>query len=287
MRVQLHAFGLILLFAFLGLANSSCKKKAKFKLRSLKYLHISHTKSDSLQIIDPRIATIDFSQYDLLMLGGDLGYSSSATEVSLNRLDAIYDLSNPNTLWSLGNHDYTDLPLLTDYTQRPAYYAYHKNGITFVVLDTQDSSCHITGDQLTFFNSVLDTVENSSHLVLLHHKLIWMDNNITLSPYINTVSNGPLGDCHYCLNPNNFYHVVYPKLVALRTAGTQVLCIGGDLGFNSTTFTHQTPEGIQFLGSGITGDNEDSEAIVFYHDVKNQMLTWEFKRIKKLKKIKE
>lgn len=287
MRVRIHAYGLILVMAFTSIAISSCKNKPKFKLRSKKYLHISHTKSDSIEFINANATTIDYSKYDLLMLGGDMGYSSSENAPSLNRLDAVFDLDNPNTLWALGNHDYANLSLLTDYTQRPTYYAYAKNGITFVVLDSQDSLCYITGDQFVFLNEVLDTIENSSHLVLLHHKLIWMPNNETLSPQIASVSNGPLGDCHYCLNPNNFYADIYPRLVNIQNNGTKVLCIGGDLGFNSTTFSYQTPDGIEFLGSGISAENEENHAILFHHDVKNQVMTWEFKPIRKLKQVKD
>lgn len=89
--------------------------------------------------MDSVAENIDYSFYDMLWLGGDLALSSSLDDMTMDHLDSILDLDNENTLWALGNHDYADLDRVQAYTYRLPYYAYYKDKITFIVLDTQDS----------------------------------------------------------------------------------------------------------------------------------------------------
>lgn len=56
------------------------------------------------------------------------------------------------------------------------------------MLDTQDSLSNIIGAQRDFLFRVLDTIQESSHLVVLHHKLMRMYNQIDLEPIISDVS---------------------------------------------------------------------------------------------------
>jgi len=217
-----------------------------------------------------------------LLLGGDLTHLTSLDDVVMSHVDSIFDLSSPNTLWALGNHDYSDLNRVEQYTGRKAYYAYFKNDITFVVLDTQDSLSNIVGSQRVFLNSVLDTIQKSSHLVILHHKLIWMNGNSTLEPQIPSVSNGVAGNCFYCLNPNNFNSEFYPKLKTLKQNGVNVICIGGDIGFLTKEFEYTTPDGIHFLASGIATGTSGNKALLLTHDLTNNQLSWEFKSISSL-----
>jgi hypothetical protein len=252
------------------------------ELESLNYLHISHTRSNSIPNMLAEVEQIDFSKYDMLWLGGDMSLLSSNDHVSMDYLDSYFQLSSPNTLWALGNHDYTNLDLVEAYTGRPPYYAYHSKGITFIVLDTQDSLSNIVGDQLALFNSVMDTLEASSHLVLLTHKLIWMYDQEYLNGQIDSVSNGLYGSCFHCLNPNNFYDDIYPRLIAARMGGIKVLCLAGDIGFKVNGFSYSTSEDIIFLASGVSYTSELNFALLFQHKVKEKTLTWEFKPLSEL-----
>ncbi len=246
------------------------------------YLHLSHTRLAANPNMDGTVESIDYKKYDMLWLGGDLAAETSYDNTTMLHVDSIFDLENQNTLWALGNHDYSNLLLVQAYTHRPKYYSYYKNGITFIVLDTQDSLSNITGAQKVFFNSVVDTLDRSSHLVILHHKLIWMHANPVLENQISSVSNGGFGGCFYCLNPNNFYTDLYPKLVSLETNGIEVLCIGGDIGFIAKEFEYKTPEGIDFLASGISSGELGNKSLLFHHDLKTGKLSWEFKLISSL-----
>lgn len=246
------------------------------------YLHIAHTRTNANPSMDMVAESIDYSIYDMLWLGGDMALSTSIDEPTMRHVDSIYDVGNENTLWALGNHDYADLDRIQAYTGRPPYYVYDKNNITFLVLDSQDSLSSITGQQKELFRSVTDTITESSHLVLLHHKLIWMYGNAYLQSQIPYISNGSFGDCFSCINPNNFYTEIYPELLKVKERGIEVICIAGDIGFRRSEFEYLTLEGIQFLASGIEAGKENNKALLLTHDLNDQTLSWEYKLLSQL-----
>ncbi|GAB5417295.1 MAG: hypothetical protein Crog4KO_28770 [Crocinitomicaceae bacterium] len=256
----------------------SCKKEKVENLGpTVQYLHIGRMRGFTNPQIDPVAANINFDNYDMLWLGGDLAASSSMDMSTMNVLHDVFNLADPNTLWSLGNHDYHDLSLVQQYTLRPTSYTTHKNGITFLVLDTQDNYSNIDGSQLALFNSVMDTISESSHLVVLHHKLIWMYDHPVLESQINAISNGEFGSCFYCLNPNNFYTDLYPRLVDAEQSGIEVICVGGDIGAFTKTFEYRTLDGIDFLASGLFYLSEENKALVFTHYLERDSLVWEYR----------
>lgn len=243
------------------------------------YLHISHTRTSSNPDMDSTVEMVDFSKFDMLWLGGDLTSLTSLDDSTMSHVDSIFDFSSINTLWALGNHDYSNLDRIRDFTNRPPFYSYHKNGITFIVLDTQDSLSNIIGSQKDFFDGIVDTIQESSHLIVLHHKLIWMYGNTDLEPQISSISNGHFGDCFYCINPNNFYSEIYPKLLKVKQKGIEVLCIGGDIGFKVKEFEYVTSDGIYLLASGIYYGTAGNKALLFEHDITNKKLTWNYELI--------
>ncbi len=275
-----------LLYFLLLLVLASCSTEDEFPEPSprepLQMLHLAHTRMNSNPEFNPALTRVDYSAYDLLLLGGDLALDSSADRPTMDSLQNIFNLADPNTLLALGNHDYADLDLVEEYTQRPPFYHYHRDGITFLVLDTQDSLSNMVGEQLAMIEAVTDTLSASSHLILLHHKMIWMYGNEDLESQIETVANGKLGDCFYCVNPNNFYEAVYPQLVELENRGIEVLCIGGDLGFKAKTFTYLSPEGVEFLGSGMDTDVDDNPVLILEYELDSQELNYRFSLLKEI-----
>lgn len=224
-------------------------------------MHLAHTRTDSNPFIDSVAETVNYDQFDMLLLGGDLAVSSSKDSAAINYLDSIFDLGNVNTLWALGNHDIGNMNLVAAATDRDPYYIHHVGGATFIVLYTNDSLSYITQEQMELVNGVADTISNSSHLIVLHHKLLWMMGDPILEPQIGAVSNGPVGTCHYCLSENNFWSDVYPALAEVRSRGIEVWCIGGDLGNKVGSFSYETAEGIQLLGSGIDFRQEEKTVL--------------------------
>lgn len=259
-----------------------CSQHSNCDNKSIKrYIHIAHTRTDSNPKMDTNIEKINYKEYDMTWLGGDMAISTSLNDNTMNYVDSILNISSDSTLWAIGNHDYYDLDRFQSYTKRPLYYATHQNGITFIILDTKDDNCSITGQQKELFDNVIDTIQNSSHLVILHHLLFWMVNNENLHGQIRSVSNGPYRDkitgCGCCLFPNNFYDDIYPRLVETKEKGINVVCIGGDIGFRTKKFEYVTPEGIYFLASGVESGCSTNKALVFTHNTESRELSWEFK----------
>jgi len=246
------------------------------------YLHIAHTRTDINPVLIDGVSKIDYSVYDMLWLGGDLTLNTSGKNKYLKQINMVFDVKSKSTLWSLGNHDYTDLRKLNRFIKRPSFYSVNRNRITFIILDTQDSLSNIVGEQLELFKSVIDTIENSTHLILLHHKLIWMDDHDTLRSKISKISNGYYGECFHCLNENNFYSEIYPRLVLVKQKGIKVLCIAGDIGHKAQEFEIETTDGIYFLASGMSESIKENRAIVFSHNIATQELRWEYRLIKTL-----
>ena len=224
--------------------------------------------------MDSIVERKDFSKYDMLLLGGDLAWNTSGSIECMDHVDSYFDLSSVTTLWTLGNHDVSDMDLLETYTERPPFYASFKNGLCFIVFNTMDSAEFISSDQLTFFNSVMDTLERSSHLILLTHHLVWMVGNPDLEGLISETSNGPYGECSYCLRENNFYETIYPRLIEARQNGIEVLCIGGDIGVKVKEFEFLTEEEIYFLASGIYEGDTINRGLILDHFPNRRKLFW-------------
>ncbi len=248
-----------------------------------KYIHIAHTRTNTNPQMDSVVERLDFNEFDMLWLGGDMAQLTSADDKTITHVDSVFDIGNKNTLWSLGNHDYSDLNRIQKFTHRPPFYAYNKNGLTIVVLDTQDSLSNIVGAQKKFFEGIVDTIQDSSHLIILLHKLVWMYGNTDLEPQIAEISNGRFGDCFHCINPNNFYTELYPKLLEVKKKGMEVYCISGDIGFHAKEFEYTTSDGIHLLASGIYSGKVGNKALLFHHDIAKKELTYEFKLISDLK----
>ncbi|MGK0389062.1 MAG: hypothetical protein ACI94Y_001798 [Maribacter sp.] len=246
----------------------------------LQMIHISHTRGAD-NSVDSVIGAIDYSSYDLRLLGGDLANFTSVDALTIASWDDVFDFGDPKTLWALGNHDYTNVSLVSEYTGREPFYSYHKEGITFLVLDTQEGLSNINGEQLDFINNVVDTISDSKYLILLHHKLIWMYGHPELEPMIGGVANGVFGNCFACTNPNNFYQEVYPLLVEVENKGIEVICIGGDIGFHIKKFEYLTTDGVQYLASGCNLIGEDS-VLVFDYFVDEKELDWRFRGLSEL-----
>ncbi len=240
------------------------------------YLHLAHTRASVNPKMDSLVETLDYSVFDMLWLGGDLAYLTSKDDETMNHVDSVFQLSSFNTLFALGNHDYSNLERVQNFTKRLPFYSANKNGITFLIMDTQADFSNISGKQLALFNTIVDTIQNSSHLILLTHKLIWMYDHPILHNKINSISNGHFGSCSYCVNPNNFYSDIYPKLIEVKSRGIDVLCIAGDIGIKVKEFEYETEEGIFFLASGLNYNESDNKALLFTHNLTTTKLTWEF-----------
>jgi len=272
------------LFILISLALFSCSTYDSSTLDNRvtsRYLSLSHTRTSVNIQLDSTSSEIDFGAYDGLLLGGDLMLQTSEAKQAMDYVDSIYSLSSENVLWALGNHDYKNVDLISDYTGRASFYTWFSDGITFVVLDTQLNACSIEGEQRDMLEQVIDTISKSNQLVILSHKLIWMYDNQDLEPRINVISNGIFGTCSHCVIANNFNKDIYPELIGVQQSGIDVVCVAGDIGNKVKSFEHVTDDGVTFIGSGIkSGDSGNLGLILEKHG--NQELTWHFEELSSL-----
>lgn len=247
------------------------------------FIHLSHTYvPGTSNQLDSLVQRIPLSKYDLVLLGGDLCKNSSLDIATMYYIDSIFDITGPKTLWSIGNHDYDNLYNFAAVINKPRYYALYHNGITFLVLDTQDSLSNFIGNQLQLIKNVTDTINESSHLIVMTHKMIWMMDDGVLEPGIDSISNGPTGSCHWCVNENNFYLDVYPRLLQVKNRGIDIICVGGDIGLYRQQFAYTTPEDIQFIASGMCSGCAINYCLVFEYNVGNRELSWTYRLLSDL-----
>ncbi len=252
--------------------------------RAEQWLAIGHMRSceEGEAGMPARFERINFNRYDLLLLTGDLSCGSSQSIKQLRYLDSLLYIRQPNTLWALGDHDYQRPASISLISRRPSFYTYYQSGVTFVVLDNQQEGGQFRGEQLYMLEEVMDTIAESSHLIVLHHKLFWMYNHPQLHSRIDSISNAPLCETDVCLNPNNFYDVVYPGLVNVQRRGIQVICLGGDIGVKTAAFEYHTEEGIVYLASGLEAKQPANRALLFEYLPSSRQLKWKFVDIEKL-----
>lgn len=264
--------------------------------------HIYHKENR----IDPRLETIDYGRYKGVWLGGDLCSETTRERATLDYLDAIFDLKSEDTHWAVGNHDVRNgnHDWITTTTGRELFYTSTKDDLTFIIFDSnmghvigRDDSCEERAQQADLINAVLDTVQASSHLILLTHWVVWgqVDNSIPCDALANNCINGFQFLCGD--GSSRFPPFLYDKLVEVEKRGVEVIVVSGDAGIFTKKFHHTTQEGIDFLMSGIFStldrDNPPTSVevnlnpdsiLIFNHLEEEKILEWRFERLDDLVK---
>jgi len=243
----------------------------------LRFIFIPHPRSEDKvnQSVNPGIAKIDFSKFDVKMLGGDITYSTSKNSATLAYCDTLFDLKNPNTLWGFGNHDVEsgNRALIKQFTGRDSYYSYNRDGVTFMVLDAELNAegfkrTFIAGDQLQMVKNVCDTITVSKFLILLHSRYIWMIN----SDYFKTRLTDSIAASSRSMDTTNFYADIYPLLQKVKARGIQVKVFGGDK--SKINVAYSPEDSITFYAARMANDFADSVnnvIVVNYNRQGNEM----------------
>ncbi len=257
---------------------------------TLTYIFVGHTYQfyTAGDKVDERFQTLDLSEYDGIWHGGDLCSESLMNYSTLEYIDSIFQLTDPNTHWALGNHDSRNPNWiwLEELTGKKTYNTSNYRGITYLVLNTglTPYDCEQLDDQYRMIVKVCDTIKNSSHLVLLMHHGIWEGVPGLPSPYTYAQSNL----IHYNFNcysaESTFANEIYPRLVDVKNRGVEVISILGDMGAKKIDFS--SSDGLHFLGTGLNKskyqDPEDRAnspqdwAIIFKHIPAEGKMTWQF-----------
>ncbi len=259
------------------------------------FLFIGHSRSMVTEFTDPRFEDIDYSRYEMLLLGGDMAMSTSGSTTTLKHLEKLFRMREETTLVALGNHDTGDIPLLLRYTAHPEFYEYLHDRILFIVLNTQRDGGQIKGPQLDLVRSSLRSLKKRRvrNVVLLTHKLIWLRGSRGepgLEPFNKVpdgkfrVANGKFGDCVWCTPKTNFYEDVYPLLARAAAGGLGIYAIAGDIGDWSKRFGYTTRHGVNLVGSGGREGAPDAELFVLTHNRETGKLTHRFVLLDELSK---
>ncbi len=275
--VKKHNFLCFLIFLI------GCTKETQIPEKKVnQILHIAHTRGSVDGMIEKEIRDIDFKAYDVLCLGGDIDGFTSQSEATMQTWNNLFSFGDTTTLWTLGNHDIDDRALIEKYTKRPSFYTWNYKTITFLVLDDQLDRSNILEPQLDLVKGVVDTLQSANHLVVLTHNLLWMYNHPVLESQIEEIPNGGLGNCSFCIKPNNFYEDIYPQLLKAKAKGIEVYCIAGDLGLKAKEFEFTTNEGIHFLASGVDFGQDGNKALILELAEESTDLVWYFEDLDNL-----
>lgn len=255
------------------------------------YIFMGHTYASN-NTIDERLESFNFVPYEQIWLGGDICAETTKDYGTLVYLDGLFDLESQNTHWTLGNHDVRNgnIDWIVEITGKETYHVQYFNNITLLTLNTNLSYGGVIDSesinaQYQLINEVCDTIQKSSHLIVLTHNVVWadIDDNMMVEEYANSVNTSIL---FRCSPDQNFKEAVFPLFEKVMQRQIQVIFIAGDFGQNATSYEFITDNGMIFLGSGIASDvpyNEQfptwglpDKVLVFDHDTLNRDVSWHF-----------
>ena len=304
-RFFAQAFFLLLTCSFIFL--SACKEE---NVIEKSYLFIGHSYQwgpKKYNRVDLRLEKTDWSHYDQLWLGGDLCVRSSEHHQTLDHLDSVFHISQPTTHWALGNHDINSghPEWITQKTRRPSFYTTSFDGLCLLVLNTNfnhpqdraytEDKCDLLNKQFQLLKQVTDTIQHSSHLIILHHHAL-LTNELSDHRYsMDTIFHFYRPQLPFRCEPEqSFETAAYPLLLAAKKRGVEVLLIGGDLGMRQKMFQYNDKNGIWFLGSGINNsigriyippwvtNFSPDHLLEFKHQPARRSLSWTFRPVKEL-----
>lgn len=267
------------------------KKTVRIKYHNPEvYVFLAHVYATDTTI-DERIPRYRKANHHV-WLGGDICLNTTNSKRIFKYLDHIFDLKSPHTHWAIGNHDlYQETAPIEAFTKKKVDYATYINGITLIVINSNTSrsgiDCSVKEKQTDFINGVLDTVQVSSHVILMSHHVFWGDMNedsLPVNVYANTNHSDRL---FYCEPAMTAKAALYPQLVKVSARGVKVILLAGDLGQKRSAYEYTNSNNITFLGSGGLSNtlyntekfdkaNSDDSILVFTHYPDQNALFWRF-----------
>lgn len=247
--------------------------------------------------VDPRLHKLNMNNFDRIWLGGDICSETLLNYSTILYLDSLFHIHRPENHFALGNHDTRNgnLIWLTELMGRESYYAYYADGFTTIVMNTciVPYDCENLDKQFRMILAVCDTIQQSSHLVVLMHHAIWNNVPNLPSPGNFSHSNFPFWNAScFTLENNSFAEAIYPQLVKVRKKGIEVICICGDMGANRKTFYQASLDSIHFMGCGLDNsrytdplelsNQPKDKVLVFEHYPDERTLSWEFQDLDSL-----
>lgn len=251
------------------------------------YIFIGHSaQSGSPNSIDYRAEALDFEKYTGVWLGGDVCTTTLLKKSTTHYLDSLFNLGNPESHWTLGNHDWRigNIEWYEEITGRPTYYAYSSNGLTRIIMNTNlvPTNCEMLDEQYEMISNVCDTITESSYLILIVHHGLWRG-----VPSIPAPINVGHSDLVYwnsnCYDVNStFLNSIYPKLIEVKARGIEVYYLYGDMGAQRKKFNVISDDSIHFIGCGLHSNDPADNVLIFTYDLDSKQLQTDFHNLDSL-----
>lgn len=280
-----------------------CKKEEIKPISVIKnYMFLGHTYDwERRNKIDSRLERLNFEHCDGLWLGGDICETTTENRSVVDYIDQFLLVSRPSTLWAIGNHDARggNMHYITEKTGRPTFYSTNYNNLTFLVIDNfldseelyGDERCTKLQEQLDMILEVTDTIQHSTHLIVIQHLVTWGHSEPGMDTQEEANANNPWVE-FTCDGNSRFHQIIYPLLKKVNDRGVKVIVISGDGGQRSKGYHFKADNGIDFLISGINNsiaeerwndlpqfNFEPDSILLFKHDVNLGVLTWQFRAL--------
>jgi hypothetical protein len=230
--------------------------------------------------VDERVQQMDLSNYDVIMLGGDVTPATLSKYSTLEHVDEVFDVKSQNTLWALGNHDYLNgnVDWYRFLTGRETFYSYHHKGVSFFVYDSSlnPSDCEQLNAQYEMLTQFCDTISQSSQFLLIFHHGIWKDIPGIKNPSLIGHTLLTHYNAHCNSSESTFKEAIYPMLVKVQQRGIDVYCIMGDAGSNGTHYAQRSADGITFMASGLEKSKYFKQADEYALQPDDRFLEFEF-----------
>lgn len=236
--------------------------------------------------VDYRLEEFDFSEYNGIWLGGDV-CSEALLEYSIvEYIDSLFDIGNPETHWTLGNHDARNgnWEWYEEFTGRNTYYTYSNSGITRVVMNTNIgyTDCEQLNEQHEMIIKACDTVKQGNHLVLIMHHGLWRDVPGLPVPGVYANSDLKYWNSNCSSAKSTFVESIYPKLVEAKERGVNVYCVVGDMGSTYKSIDFKCDNGIHFLGCGLFNNDAEDKVLIFTHLPEFNQLQYNYHKLDSL-----
>lgn len=236
--------------------------------------------------VDYRVRQLNMSAYNGIWIGGDVCSESMLNYSTIQHIDTVFDLGNPETHWTLGNHDARNgnWEFYEEFTGRKTYYAYSSNEITYIILNTNlvPTNCNMINEQYEIISAVCDTIQQSKYLILLMHHGLWRDIPDLPPPATYAHSDLIYWNANCDSVNTNFVNIVYPKLVEVKQRGIDVFCVMGDMGASKKKFEMDSVDGIHFLGCGLNENHPDDLVLIFNYNTVSHELNYNFHNLDSL-----
>lgn len=195
---------------------------------------------------------INRSSLDFGVFTGDI--VRKATVQSWDSIDAELKLLNMPVYFAAGNHDVNDR-MLFEQRYGPTYSRFIFNSDLHIILDPNLDEWNISGDQLDFLQSTVDSHAVAVKNVYVYfHQVLWWENE-------NTFYKIKMNSTEGRADTINFWSEVEPLFHQLTN---QVYMFAGDVGATATggeVFYHNY-DNITFVASGMGGYQRDNFIIV-------------------------